>query len=55
MQRTPTNQRDDLIDLIAGALIHNTWSWVDGEEAARAFAEQLADDILSTIAQAQES
>ena len=41
--------RDELIDIITGALVHGTWSWVDGEEEARRFAERLADDILSTI------
>jgi hypothetical protein len=47
--------RNDLVDIIAGALIHNTWSWVDGEDAARSFAEELADDILSAMAATNES
>jgi hypothetical protein len=43
------DKRTALIDLITGALLHNTWSWVDGEDAARSFAEELADDILSAL------
>jgi hypothetical protein len=39
--------QQDLADVIAGALIHDTWSWVDGQEAADSFAYDLARDILA--------
>jgi hypothetical protein len=36
----------NIADVIAGALVHDTWSWVDGQDAAEFFADGLAGEIL---------